>query len=266
MNQTRIVKMEKVKVFLSDPQVLFREGIHFILSGEDDFEVTGETTGNEEAFTLIEANPPNIAILSMHDAKSNSFDIIRRIRKNLPSVFVILVMDKKEPDKVFAAIKSGTSACLTKDTEPEHLLDIIRVVSQGSLPIIEELFTPELASLVISEFADLAAINEQFDNLLANLTSKETQLLNSISAGNNIEQIAAKLDMNEESIRRSVRLILNKLVSNDQTRAVIEAAQRNMPSIIRPAKNGGKSVEYVTKAEFNEFKEHLMERFKSIIG
>jgi len=28
--------MEKSKVFLSDPQVLFREGIHFILSGEDD--------------------------------------------------------------------------------------------------------------------------------------------------------------------------------------------------------------------------------------
>jgi DNA-binding NarL/FixJ family response regulator len=55
--------MEKVKVFLSDPQILFREGIHFILSGEEDFEVTGETTSNEEAFTLIEANPPNIAVL-----------------------------------------------------------------------------------------------------------------------------------------------------------------------------------------------------------
>ena len=32
--------MEKIKVFLSDPQVLFREGIHFTLSGEEDFEVS----------------------------------------------------------------------------------------------------------------------------------------------------------------------------------------------------------------------------------
>jgi len=54
--------MEKIKVFLSDPQVLFREGIHFILSGEEDFEVTGETTSNEEAFAFLEANPPNVAI------------------------------------------------------------------------------------------------------------------------------------------------------------------------------------------------------------
>ena len=266
MTQPRNVKMEKIKVFLSDPQVLFREGIHFILSGEDDFEVTGETTGNEEAFTLIEANPPNIAILSMHDAKADGFDITRRIRRNLPSVFVILIMDKKETDKIFAAIKSGASACLTKDTEPEHLLDVIRVVAQGTFPVMEELFTPDIAALVLTEFADLADLNKQFDNLLANLAPKEMQILNSIAAGNNIEQIAAKLDMNEEIIRRNIRLILNKLVSNDQARTVIEAAQRSLPSIIRSSKKDGKSIEYVTKAEFNEFKDHLMERLKSLIG
>lgn len=265
MTQQRSVRMEKVKVFLSDPQVLFREGIHFILSGEDDFEVTGETTGNEEAFTLIEANAPHIAILSMHDAKADGFDITRRIRRNLPSVFVILIMDKKEPDKIFLAIKSGASACLTKDTEPEHLLDVIRVVAQGSFPVMEELFTPAVASLVITEFEDLAALNAQFDNLLANLAPKELLILNSIAAGNNIEQIAAKLDINEESIRRNIRLILNKLVSNEQARTVIEAAQRSLPSIIRSGKRDGKNGDYITRAEFNEFKEHLMERLKSLI-
>jgi DNA-binding NarL/FixJ family response regulator len=267
MTRPKNVKMEKIKVFLSDPQVLFREGIHFMLSGEDDFEVTGETTTNEEAFHLIEANPPNIAILSMYDVKTNGFDITRRIRRSLPSVSVILTMDKKETDNIFLATKSGVSACLTKDIEPEHLLDVIRVVAQGSLPVMEELFTPGVASLISTEFADIAAINEQFDNLLANLAPKETQILNSIAAGNDIEQIGVKLDMNEETIRRSIRLILNKLVSNDQTRTIIEAAQRSLPSIISASgKRDIKSAEYVTKAEFNEFKDHLMERLKSLIG
>src|SRR4030042_1844076 len=267
MTRPRDVKMEKIKVFLSDQQVLFREGIHFILSGEDEFEVTGETTSNEEAFTFIEANPPNIAILNVSDIKTSGFDITRRIRRNLPSVFVILIMDNKDPEKIFAAIKSGASACLTKDTEPEHLLDVIRVVAQGSFPVMEELLTAGLASMILTEFADIAAINEQFDNLLANLAPKETKILNSIAAGNNIEQISVKLDMSEETIRRSIRLILNKLVSNDQARTVIEAAQRSLPSIIRGSgKRDGKSIEYVTKAEFNEFKDHLMERLKSLIG
>ena len=260
------MKMDKIKVFLSDPQILFREGIHFILSGEDDFEVTGETTGNEEAFSLIEANSPNIAILSLNDPKASGMDITRRIRRNLPSVFVILTGDKKEPEKCFAAIKSGASACITKDTEPEHLLDIIRVVAQGSIPLMEELLTPGIATMVITEFADLEELNQQFDNLLARLSPKEQQIMAAIAAGGTLEQLTAKTDMNEETIRRNIRLIFNKLVSNEQARSVIEAAQRNMPSLFHSNKSNGKSADYVTRTEFNEFKEQLMQRFKSFIG
>ncbi len=258
--------MDKIKVFLSDPQILFREGIHFILSGEEDFEVIGETTGNDEAFALIENNPPNIAILSMNDAKAAGPDITRRIRRNFTSVFVVLTMDKKEPEKLFAAIKSGASACITKDTEPEHLLDIIRVVAQGSLPLMEELLTPAIAPMVISDFEEITALNREFDNMLAGPTTKEQQILAAVAAGGNIEQITTKLDMNEETIRRNIRLIFNKLVSNEQARSVIEAAQRNIPSILRGGKLNGKATDYVTRAEFNEFKEQLAQRFKSFIG
>ena len=258
--------MEKIKVFLSDPQVLFREGIHFILSGEDDFEVTGETTNNEEAYSLIESNPPNIAILSMQDTKADGVDITRRIRRNITSVAVILITDKKDPEKVFEAIKSGASGCLTKDTEPEHLLDIIRVVAQGSLPIIEELFTPAIASLTLNEFEDMASINKQFDNLLANLTAKETQVLNAISTNGEIDQLTDKLDMTEDNIRRSLRLILNNLVSNEQARNIIDVAQNSLPSIIRSGRGEGKAGDYITRTEFNEFKDSLMERLKSFIG
>jgi DNA-binding NarL/FixJ family response regulator len=256
--------MDKIKVFLSDPQVLFREGIHFILSGEEDFEVTGEATGNEEALTHIESNPPNIAILGMNDVKTPGPEVTRRIRRNLPSVSVILTMINKEPDKVFEAIKSGASACIIKDIDPDHLLDIIKVVAQGTMPLMEELLNPAIANLAIAEFADLAEVNQQYDNLMAGLSPKEQQILAAIAAGGTMEQLTAKLDINEETIRRNIRLIFNKLVANEKTRSVIEAAQRNMPALVRPGKS--KTNDYVTRTEFNEFKEQLMDRFKSLIG
>jgi DNA-binding NarL/FixJ family response regulator len=259
--------MEKVRVFLSDPQVLFREGIHFILSGEDDFEVTGETTSNEEAFTLIEANPPNIAILSMQNGKLPGPEITRRIKRSLLSVSVILIMDKSDEEQLFLAMKSGASACLTKDTDPEYLLDTIRVVAQGSQPIIESLLIPGISSRALTEFEDLATLSKQLEDILASLAPKESEILSSIAAGNELEQVTAKLDINEETVRRNLRLILNKLVANDQALALIEAAQRSLPSMLRgTVKTGEPSVEYVTKQEFNEFKDGLMERLKSFIG
>jgi DNA-binding NarL/FixJ family response regulator len=259
--------MEKIKVFLSDPQVLFREGIHFILSGEDDFEVTGETTSNEEAFPLIEANPPHIAVLSLEGTTSDGCEVTRHIKRSLASVAVIFILEKKDPEKLFQAIICGASACLTKDTEPDYLLDVIKVVAQGSQPIVDEMLTPGLASRVLTEFKDVAIINEQVDNLLADLTPKESQILNTIAAGSSIEQVAAKLDINEETIRRTLRTVQSKLINNDQAHSIFEAAQRSLPILIRGkvSKDTGAS-QYVTKAEFNEFKESLMARFKSFIS
>ncbi len=258
--------MERIKVFISDPQVLFREGIHFILSGEEDFEVTGETTSNEEALSRIVVNPPHIAILSMYDTKTSGATVTSNIRRNMPSVFVILIMDKKEPDKVFSAIKSGASACLTKDTDPDLLLNTIKIVAQGSLPSVDELYSPAIASLVLTEFEDSLALNEQFDNVLATLTPKEKQTLNLIASGSKIEQITINTDMNEDATRYTVRTILNKLVANEQTRNTIEVTQRNMPLLIRSGKMNAKANDYVTKAEFNNFRDNLMERFNELIS
>lgn len=259
--------MEKIKVFLSDPQILFREGIHFILSGEEDFDVIGESTSNEEAFKMIETNIPNVAVLSMYDLQTDGPEITRRIKRSLPSVSVILTTDKKEDEKIFTAMRSGASACIVKDIDPDQLLNVIKTVAQGSVPLADELFKPELASLALTEFRDLAALNEQVDNLLANLAPKESQILTEIIANNTINQIATKLDINEENIRRNLRLILNKLVANDQARAIIEAAQRSLPAIISGVRRQtGVSPEFITRTEFNEFKESLMERLKAIIG
>ena len=259
--------MEKAKVFLSDPQILFREGIHFILSGEDDFEVIGETTNNEDAFTHITANPPNIAVLSMHNGKYDGPEITCRIKRSLPSVAIILIMEKANNDLLFLAMRSGASACLTKNSDPEYLLDIIRVVSQGSHPILESLLIPEIASKIIADFEESSQLSSQLDNLLAALSPQESEILKSITSGNAIEQVAGDLDMTEESIRRNLRSILNKLVANDQSRTLFEAAQRNIPALMQNlTRTQGAAGDYITREEFNEFKESLMERLKSLIG
>jgi len=254
--------MEKIKVFLSDPQVLFREGIHFTLSAEEDFEVTGESTNNEEAFAFIETNPPNIVIMNIKDGKDGP-TVTRRIKRNFPSVSVMLVVDKDEEDMLFLAAKCGASAYLTKDIDPEYLLDLIRVVAQGSQPIIESLLMPTLASRILEEFEATSPLREQLSNVMSHLSSRESEILSSITAGNDIEQIGASLGCDEETIRKTLRSILIKLAANDQARAVIELAHKGLPST---APSVDYSMKYVTKKEFDEFKETLSEHFRSLIS
>ncbi len=255
--------MEKTRVFLSDPQVLFREGIHFILSGEDDFEVVGETTGNEEAYIHICTSTPNIVLLSMPDPKISGAETAQRLKKIIPSISIILTIDEKSDSNLFTAIKSGVSACITKNTDPDYLLDLFRVIAQGSNPIIDEMVSPAISTMILEDFDGIAALNEKVDHLLPCLNQQERQLLNSIKAENDIEQISEKFSTPEGEIRRNLRLILNKLISNEQSRALIEAVQKNLPARAQQTMN---TSEFVTRTEFDEFKAQFMDRLKTAFG
>jgi len=258
--------MGKVSVVLADWQVLFREGIHFTLSGEEDIEVIGEASNNEEALNLIERNPPTVAVLNIDRGKPSGIEVTRHIKQNLPSVSVILIVDSDSEEQLFSAMKCGARACLTKEIDPDGLVSIIRKVAQGDYPIIEALLRPGIASRVVDEFEAFSAISEQVGNLLARLSSREVEILHKIADGSSSEQAAQTLGINEETIKQHLDLILTKLVANDHNREVIEAAQNNIAlAMIRQGlstRQAGKP-EYVTKDEFTEFKESIGERLKS---
>ena len=258
--------MDKVSVFLSDWQVLFREGIHFTLSGEEDMEVIGEDIGSEQALAFIETNPPQVAILNADHDKLSGIEVTRRIKQTLPEVSVILIMDSENEEQLFAAMKSGASACLTKDVDPEDIVNIIRKVVQGSQPVSETILRPEIASRVLDQFEVFSSIGEQVGKLLAHLTPRETEILHHIADGSSKEQVVGTLGISEGVIGNKLHSILHKLVANDHKLMLLEAAQSGLSSISRVSFTGKPGVEYITKEEFTAFKESLKERFKSLSG
>ncbi|TET45602.1 MAG: helix-turn-helix domain-containing protein [Dehalococcoidia bacterium] len=258
--------MEKITVFLADWQVLFREGIHFTLSGEEDMEVIGEDVGNEQALDFIEANPPQVAILNASHDKVNGFEATRQIKQILPEVSVILVMDNYNEGQLFDALKSGASACFTKDVDPEVVVNSIREAVKGKQPISEVIWKPEIASRILDDFTAFSSLGEEVGKLLAHLTTREAEILHQIADGNTREQVASTLVINDETLDNRLQSAHYKLVVNDQKLVLIEAAQSSLPAISRVSFTGKPGTEYITKEEFTAFKESLKEHFKFLSG
>jgi len=258
--------MEKITVFLADWQVLFREGIHFTLSGEEDMEVIGEDVGNEQALSFIESNPPQVAILNAGHDTLNGLEATRKIKQNLPEVAIILVMDTYNEDQLFDALKSGASACFTKDVDPDVVVNSIREVVKNKLPINEAIWKPEIASRIVDNFTAFSSLGEQVGRLLAHLTPHEAEILNQVANGNTREQITGALSINDEALDNRLQSVHNKLVVNDQKLMLIEVVQRGLPAISRISVDGKPGTEYITKEEFTAFKESLKEHFKFLSG
>ena len=258
--------MDSVSVFLADWQVLFREGIHFTLSGEEDIDVIGEATSNEEALDFIEKNIPAIAVLNANNSEFTGISLTRRIRRSLPSVSVILIMDQEDEEILFSAMKCGASACITKNINPEEMVSLIRKIAGNENPISETLLRPEIAPRVLEEFEYSSSLSQQMDNLLCDLSGSENEILHGIAGGDSLEKIAGTLGISQDAVRHHLDAILAKLVGNDRDRELIETAQKNLPAINSGSRPGNKEMQYVSRKEFEAFKENIKERFKALIN
>ncbi len=258
--------MDRISVFLADWQVLFREGVHFTLSGEEDMDVVGEATTSEEAVRAVRSSPPRVAVLNAEANNLAGIRASRYLKQNFPMISVLLILDSDAEERLFQAVQSGALGCLTKDADPADLVDGIRQVAHGGYPACNVILRPGIAGRVLTSFEEFAAVNEQVDNLLAELTPDETEALRNLSRRGGTVEASPTPGSEAGNLSRQLRTIATKLVANDHSYRVLEAARNGHqgtalggdPSTRPPA-------EFVTRGEFSAFKDSIWERFRSAI-
>lgn len=230
--------MGKTDIVISDWQILFREGTHFTLAGEEDFEVIGEATDSDQTLALIEARPPDIAILNVGRDRRAGIDAACRIKRDFPSVAVILTDDSYSEERLFAVVKSGANACMYKDATPEELVRLVRLVNKGAYPVAEALLGPGIAALTIKEFETSTAAGEGLERLLAHLTPREMEMLR--KATHNSPARPSDDDPESQFVARSLENIRHKLVYNQQHCEVLKHAQAQLAVLAESRPVGAK--------------------------
>lgn len=252
--------MGQIIVFLADWQFLFKERVHSTVFEKEGIQVIGEAISDEEIISFVEANPPDVAILNIDVEKPSGIEMTRHIKQNLPSVSVILVMDTDDEEKLFLAMKSGASGCVTKGISPKELINFIHNVVQGSYPISDALLRPGIAARVLDQFETFFLMCRYANNLLPQLNIREAQILRYIAEGGSKEQVAAAVGISELAITHQLTAILAKLVTSDRNCAVIETMRSDLPSAV-PAPQ----IELQNVEKGMEGTQRALEKFSSAI-
>ena len=211
--------MKKIQVFIISQQVLFRQGVELSISSIEDMKIAGAADYHNGAPQAIEEKIPEVVILDIDISTDDGFALARRIRQNLPSIGVIIVTSTYNDELLFQALKAQASAFLNKAITSEELVNTIRRVARGEYPINESLTTrPIVADKVLRQFQELSLQNE---DVISPVTPRETEILNYIAQGYLNKQIAAELEISEQTIKNHVTSILRKLNANARTEAVV---------------------------------------------
>lgn len=134
----------------------------------------------------------------------------------VPRVLVVTTFDDDE--NVFAALRTGASGFVLKDTPPEQLLEAIRIVAAG-----DALLTPSITRRLIAEFAS-APVQPgaaQGAAVLGQLTDRERDVLVQVAAGRSNAEISAALHVSVATVKTHVSRLLARLDARDRAQLVV---------------------------------------------
>jgi two-component system response regulator DegU len=223
--------MNKIQVIIVSQQVFFREGIEHSLSKTKDIQISATADVSDEVLSIIDNLPPDVALLDIDTPADSGLKLARRIKQRLPTIGVVVLTSGPDDAQLFQALKAQAVAYLSKEVSASDLVNTIRRVSRGEHPINESLTTrPKLAEQVLQQFQELS-LRSEAEQFLAPLTPREMEILKYIAQGYLNKQIAAELDISEQTIKNHVTSILRKLNANARTEAVVVAIKQGLISL-----------------------------------
>jgi DNA-binding NarL/FixJ family response regulator len=205
-----------LRLLLVDDDVLVRSGLRVILESEADLTVVGEAGTGREALEAAAESDPDVVLMDVRmpdmDGIAATAELVKRDPQR-PRVLVLTTFE--DDDYLFRSLQAGASGFALKRSDPDQLVDAIRVVAGGTSLVLPELTRKLIASHAPSALRGSAALPE--------LTGREADVLRLVAGGLSNAEIATELFLSRETVKTHVSSVLLKLGARDRTQAVIAA-------------------------------------------
>jgi RNA polymerase sigma factor (sigma-70 family) len=144
----------------------------------------------------------------------SGIDLVKELKPIMPATNFMMCTVYEDDEKIFEALTAGASGYILKKTAPHKLLEAIRELQEGGAPM-----SNQIARKVVAAFQqkNLGLSNSAALNVLSN---REKEILELLAKGMLYKEIAAQLFISQETVRKHVYHIYEKLHVNNRVEAI----------------------------------------------
>jgi len=215
------MKMPSTSVLLVDDHTLFREGLRELISHWLEFRVVGEAANGQEAVEQCRQRRPQIVLMDVQMPVMGGVEAVRRLREECPGAVVVMLTMSVEDRDLFEAIKQGARGYVLKNTPAHQLRERLNEAARGDAPL-----SGAIASRILDEFnrrrsSEATAPAEA-------LTEREIELLRLVAEGLSNAEIANRLFLSDQTVKKQFSAVMQKLHLNNRAQAAAYAVRKGL--------------------------------------
>lgn len=208
--------MKKITVLLADHHPIMRRGLRVELEQDQRLAIVAEARSVAEAVEKAVRLRPQVAIVDMQLPNKSGVEACRQIIKRRPGTAVLILSAFNWDACLAKAWEAGAAGFVVKEVKPKELIQAIRQAAQG-----DRVYTRE-------QLRRIQSWQEVVGHQIKALTEREWEVLRLVVAGRRNREIAATLLLSENTIKKHISVLLQKLGSGSRQRLIAFTVQHHL--------------------------------------
>lgn len=213
-----IAERRAARIVLVDDQALLRAGMRAMLDADPDFEVVGEATDGADVVRLVADRRADVVVMALDLPGVGGIAATRALTAARSTTRVLLLTDHDDADAELRALGAGAAGFIPRDASHQDLIDHVRSAAAGA-PVLPARITRRLVDTYVHHALRETELSERF----ADLTARESQILERLVRGRSNAAISGELFLSEATVKTHVTRILSKLGVSSRVQAVVLA-------------------------------------------
>lgn len=214
-----------IKVLIADDHPVVRVGLRNMLQANGQMKVIAEAKDGIEALNMVRTLRPDIMLLDLAMPKMPGMEALRQLTgETAPTTTRIIVLtgliDKRQ---ILEALQLGARGVVLKDAVVDHLSACVRAVMQGQYWL-----DGRPVQNLVQVLRDLAAQTAPPPRKTFGLTPRELEVVSLITEGSTNKHIAQTFGISEETVKRHLTNIFNKLGVGNRLELALFALNHNL--------------------------------------
>ncbi len=204
----------KISVAIVEDNNDIRLALEQIIESSGDYIFAGSCINGEEALVKLPILNPKVVLMDIGLGGISGIEVVRELKTTHPEILFMMCTIYDEDEKIFEALSAGANGYILKKTSPAKLLEGIKELIEGGAPM-----SSQIARKVVAAFQKKPSATSA-GSALDVLSKRENEILEMLSTGLLYKEIADKLTISSETVRKHVYHIYEKLHVSNRIEAV----------------------------------------------